>query len=229
VPIEQIKKTITPRYADNRKIEAMRYIGFLDRDGGNVKLGELGREYATTADPDARAKVVGKAMMGVPLYRTTLEWLHFGERESVNKPDLANYWHDSHADELGGASGDALTDAVILFMKLADMAGVVKFIPAGKGRETHIQLNRERLTAVATGASATSVDAQATASATPERQDEVPRRDEARPSLGLETALRVNVEIHIAADAKPATIEEIFKNMRRYLIERADQDDGASA
>jgi len=32
----------------------------------------------------------------------------------------------------------------------------------------------------------------------------------------------VNVEIHIAADAKPATIEEIFKNMRKYLLGQAD-------
>jgi len=36
----------------------------------------------------------------------------------------------------------------------------------------------------------------------------------------------VNVEIHIAADAKPATIEEIFKNMRKYLIEQPDMTNG---
>ena len=40
--------------------------------------------------------------------------------------------------------------------------------------------------------------------------------------MSLGSGLNVNVEIHIAADAKPATIEEIFKNMRRYLLDQPD-------
>jgi hypothetical protein len=36
----------------------------------------------------------------------------------------------------------------------------------------------------------------------------------------------VNIEIHIAADAKAATVEEIFKNMRKYVLNAAPPKDG---
>jgi hypothetical protein len=32
------------------------------------------------------------------------------------------------------------------------------------------------------------------------------------------SAIHINIEIHIAADASSETIEDIFKNMRRYVI-----------
>ncbi len=40
--------------------------------------------------------------------------------------------------------------------------------------------------------------------------------------MSVGAGINVNVEIHIAADAKPATIEEIFKNMRKYLLPQGD-------
>jgi hypothetical protein len=40
--------------------------------------------------------------------------------------------------------------------------------------------------------------------------------------VAVGAGLNVNLEIHIAADAKPATVEEIFKNMRKYLIDGPD-------
>jgi hypothetical protein len=36
--------------------------------------------------------------------------------------------------------------------------------------------------------------------------------------LTLGSGININIEIHIAADAAPETIEEIFKNMRRYVL-----------
>lgn len=41
----------------------------------------------------------------------------------------------------------------------------------------------------------------------------------------ISPGINVNVQIHIAADATSETIEEIFKNMRRYVL----GSDGATA
>lgn len=47
------------------------------------------------------------------------------------------------------------------------------------------------------------------------------------PALVVSPGIHINVEIHIAADASAETVEEIFKNMRRYVLSgdgAADQD-----
>jgi hypothetical protein len=41
------------------------------------------------------------------------------------------------------------------------------------------------------------------------------------PAFSMSPAVNINLEIHIAADAKAATIEEIFKNMRKYVLDRS--------
>jgi hypothetical protein len=38
----------------------------------------------------------------------------------------------------------------------------------------------------------------------------------------LSPGIHINLEIHIAADAKAATVEEIFKNMRKYILNSSD-------
>ncbi|MEV7045463.1 hypothetical protein [Amycolatopsis sp. NPDC051061] len=38
------------------------------------------------------------------------------------------------------------------------------------------------------------------------------------PSVSMNAGINVNVEIHIAADASTETIEDIFRNMRRYIL-----------
>lgn len=40
----------------------------------------------------------------------------------------------------------------------------------------------------------------------------------AEPIVSLGASIHVNIEIHIAADASSETIEEIFRNMRRYVL-----------
>jgi hypothetical protein len=49
----------------------------------------------------------------------------------------------------------------------------------------------------------------------------------AAPALTVGPGIHINIEIHIAADATSETIEEIFKNMRRYVLTGESQaDDG---
>ncbi len=37
------------------------------------------------------------------------------------------------------------------------------------------------------------------------------------PAVSVGPGIHINIEIHIAADALSETIEEIFRNMRRYV------------
>jgi hypothetical protein len=214
VAIDAMKKAIPTRHADNRKIEAVRYIGLLDRDGTNVKLTGDGRDYAN-GDAATRSTVLRKRLRTTPLYRDTLTWLHFNNKESVTKADVGSYWHEKHEDLLAGAAGAALTDAAVFFMRLVDAAGLGKFVAAGVGRVTHLEVDRPTLNEFVTG--------EVVPEELPEPEKETPPPPPPPPApLKVDTGLKVNVEIHIAADAKAATIEEIFKNMRKYLLDQPD-------
>jgi hypothetical protein len=217
--IEDVKKRIPSKHADNRKIEAMRYIGLLDRDGSNIKLSDPGREYAS-GDPAAKSGVVRNQMRQIPLYDATLEWIHHHGHEVVTKTDVANYWHDHLSEESGNAAGQALTDAAVLFARLVGLAGLGKFVAAGRGRDTEIRVDRAALAEYVSG-ERIHADREKTPEPTQQQQEQQQKQEQQR-NLKVGTDLQVNVEIHIAADAKPATIEEIFRNMRKYLLDKPD-------
>jgi hypothetical protein len=222
VEIDRIKKAIPKKHSNAMKFEAMRHVGLLERDGNNVKLSVDGREYAG-GDAAARAEVLRRRRRADPLYSATLEWMHFNNKILVPKTEIANYWHDHHADEIGGARGDALTDSTVFFMRMVGAAELGKFVADGAGRDTQLRMDEGRLQSFVTLEPPTEnrlggdqpVAPAATAAATPAPVS-------ASPRVNIGAGLNVNVEIHVAANAKPATIEEIFKNMRKYLIDGAE-------
>lgn len=166
-----------------------------------------------------------------PLYNATLEWLHYSKVKAPTKTDIANYWVDKHSAAVGSIKGAALTDAAVLFLRMAAAAGVGKFIAAGLGRDTQLRVDPGALEAIVTGVAPTA-PASGGAHTPPGPNAEV-KRDQGGTSGGkavdysVNPAVNINVQIHIAADAKPATIEEIFKNMRKYVLNRSDGDAGA--
>src|SRR3954451_24572987 len=88
VALERIRKAIPPKHADSRKIEAMRHLGLLDRDGENVKLTPEGRDFAA-GDATRRASIIRARLRADPLYNATLEWMHFNDKTTVTKTDIA--------------------------------------------------------------------------------------------------------------------------------------------
>ena len=224
VPLDRVRKTIDSKLSDNRKLEACRYLGLIERDGTNIKLSESGQAYAN-GDDATRTGVMLAALKGVPLYFQTVEWIHHNKKIEPTKTDVGNYWHDKLQSELDGAKDTALTDAVIFFFRVADASGLGKFIAPGRGRP--IALLRSDLEAIQTAVTAAPVvpeeDGATIAAAPPTLaagQQHSPA-DPARPPANLKTspAIHINLEIHIAADATPETVEEIFKNMRKYVLD----------
>jgi hypothetical protein len=229
VPLERIRKTIDSKLSDNRKLEACRYLGLIERDGTNIKLSESGRAYAS-GDDAARSAVMLAALRNVPLYSQTVDWIHHNHKAEPTKTDVGNYWHDKLQSELDGAKDTALTDAVIFFFRVADAAGLGKFIAPGRGRPIALlRSDLDKIEQVVTGS------APQPATSEPQAQPDLPPTAAASevttspapvpatpmtPSVGVQTspAIHINLEIHIAADATPATVEEIFKNMRKYVL-----------
>lgn len=227
VPLERVKKTIDGKYADNRKLEALKRIGLLERDGANIKLSERGREYATATDEEQKQDLMKQALREVPLYVETIEWMHHSKVEDPSKTAVGNYWHDKHQNGLEGAQGAALTDAVIFFMRVAGEAGLGKFTRGSKAKtDSYLKTNAVAIEEFVTGKTAESSGPLEGIAGTPEGAavGHPPVTPTGTPpiTVGASPAIHVNIEIHIAADATAETVAEIFKNMRTYVLNNPD-------
>lgn len=235
IGLDRLRGALESKYGDNRKVEALRYIGLLERDGQNVKLSDAGRKYATATDESVRASVLRDAIRSIPLYVQTIEWMHFSGKTEATRTDVGNRWHDHSSTLLEGAQGAALTDAVIFFLRLAAAAGLGKFIAAGNNRpETLLRGDVAAIEYFAAGpasvpppSDADSANGSVDHAVPPSPASTAASTTRTAVAVATSPAIHVNIEIHIAADATAKTVEEIFKNMRKYVLSApADGDEG---
>lgn len=223
---------------DDRKVAAMVEFGLILRDGKNLRTTDRGQLFST--DPQAALREV---LLSVDLYKSTLDWVHYGKRNTVTAAEIGQYWEASHKDTIGTLSGTTLGYGAVTFGRVIAGAVAGKFTIGRGGKETRIEFDLSVVDLLVTGepdveqpAPADEVDAagvateETTASlegsptppATMERQVVPPS-----PTVNVSTSpsVHVNVEIHIAADATADTVREIFKNMARYVLDKTVDDD----
>jgi hypothetical protein len=168
-----------------------------------------------------------EALREIPLYSETIEWIHHSKIEDPSRSSVGNYWHDKHQDQLEGAQGAALTDAVIFFMRVAAAAGLGKFTRGSKTRpDSYLKPDAPSIEAFVS--SSVKFDDEATEDNSAQDSENAPKTSfgqttkhaQSQPQVSIDTspAIHVNLEIHIAADATAETIAEIFKNMRKYVL-----------
>ncbi len=232
-PLGRLRTAVDARHANGVKIESMKFMGLIDRNGEDVKLTDAGREFAAASTDEGREPIVAERLRAIPLFAETVDWMHYPKHLQPTKTDIANYWHDKQSDKTGGVTGDALTDGAVFFLRATDMAGLGKFVAAGTGRDTHLKGDENALEAFATqrhgaGERHAAKEGQATgagAKATNGREAAAIQPIKQIDNQGggnISTDLNINVQIHVAADAKPEVIRDIFKNMRRYVLDQPD-------
>lgn len=250
VPLEKIRKTLPSKATDNRKLEAMRVVGLIERDKTNIKVSEAGWKYIRATDEFAKADVLREQVATVPLYNDTVAWMHHSKKPDPTRTDVANYWHDKHESRLQGAKGAALTDAAVFFLRLLGAAGLGTFVRAGNNRpDTYLKGDATAIQEFVLGApvppaaggtgearfESLVVDPDAP---DPDQHQTPPAHQQTRPApltpppgsagvtLQTSPAIHVNLEIHIAANATADTVREIFMNMRKYVLNSPKPDDG---
>jgi len=222
-------KTNLGAAGDSRKLNALHYVGVIERDGTNAKLSEAGREIARASD-QKREDLFAARLGETPIYFNTLDWIYWQEMEGPTKVDVASHWIDTKAEGTEGAADGLISDGAICFFRMAEYGGLGKFINAGKGREARFDVDRARLGSLVAGAqddekSDGSQPADHPTAAALGEQSAPQATQPGHQRVTLEPGVRVNIEIHIAADATPDTIEEIFKNMRAYVLNDPESED----
>jgi hypothetical protein len=240
VSLTKVKANLDSKTSDNRKLEAARWIGLIKRDGQNVEITDEGRAYASTQDPADRARIIARLLADAPLYTQTVEWMYHTNKSEPIKTDVMDQWYKHYSDQLEGAQGAALGDGVIMFMRVAEAAGLGKFITAGNRRpETYFKGERAAIEQFyntyvvgkptdaieemgpTPGFEAGPVSAPHSPVLSPAYNaptTQVPVEVAPQVTLQASPAIHINLEIHIAADATADTVAEIFKNMRKYVL-----------
>lgn len=198
--------------ADARKIEAGRYLGLIEKQGNTVRLTEMGRRFAR-GRKEVKQVIICSLIKKIDLYRNTVDWIYHQKNEVANKTDIASFWAQNYAQATGGAKGDALGDGAVFFIRIAEMAGLGKFVPAGRGRESHLKVDIGKLeTFYGTDVPETE------GGPSPSEQVSAPVATKtAAPNAQRYPSINVNIQIHISADAKPSQIRDVFKYMAEYV------------
>lgn len=241
VSLTKVKANLDSKTSDNRKLEAARWIGLIKRDGQNVEITDEGRAYASAQDSAEKTRIMAELLAAAPLYAQTIEWMYHANKSEPTKTDVGDQWYKHYSDQLEGALGAALGDGVIMFMRVAEAAGLGKFITAGNRRpETYFKGDRPAIeefynkyvlgkpaeddtedTAATPGNEAGPVSAPQASGPSPAYaapNAATPSQIAPQVTLQASPAIHINLEIHIAADATADTVAEIFKNMRKYVL-----------
>ncbi|ROZ64672.1 hypothetical protein EDL96_02160 [Kocuria soli] len=217
---------------DGRKLGAMVEFGLVTRDGANIKITDRGSKFASGDQAGALKETVG----GVALYHATLEWVHYGSRSEVTATEIGQYWETKHSATIGGVKGDTLKNGAVCFGRIVQGAGLGALTIGRGGNETRIAFDLSVVDSVlhsTSAAAAVPEGEEPTAppvSAPPSGSEAAAPAAEAVPQIrdvavSASPSVHVNVEIHIAADARADTVREIFKNMARYVLNKPVNDD----
>lgn len=242
VSLTKVKSNLE-KVSDNRKIEAAKWLGLIERDGQNIEITAEGRAWASAQDPAEKTRIFASLLAAAPLYAQTVEWMYHSNKSEPTKTDVGDQWYKHYSELLEGAQGAALGDGVIMFMRVAEAAGLGKFITAGRNRpETYFKGERAAIekfynTYVLGQKNGDGGDGETTdGGAAPQNGSNVlmgahtagnpqPTATQASPvvaapqvTVQASPAIHINLEIHIAADATAETVAEIFKNMRKYVL-----------
>ena len=124
--------------------------------------------------------------------------------------------------EQKGVPPERLDGVLELIVEGARAVGFVR--EWGNGRRTVDlagPIPTEEPAEAATGPAAVAGSVAVTGAAVPQAPSRV-----SGPSVTVGAGVNVNIEIHIAADASSETIEDIFRNMRRYVLNDGQADHG---
>lgn len=137
--------------------------------------------------------------------------------------------------KLEGVAASAAPLAAKNFVESAQFAGVVEDHNGRQVLSTDLPYPTDEGDAGAGPAPAVRVSARPTQAVATQESRRAPRAPTAEPmrptarqagssgpTVEFTPAVNINVQIHIAADASPATVEEIFKNMSKYVLGRTD-------
>jgi hypothetical protein len=117
------KKVIRKQILDYRKIPAYLAWDIVKKEGVNLKLGDRGWDLARNSRP--KHIIYQEILKSDAAYLAALEWAFHQGLEEVTTVDIAAYWHEHYATEVGG-NEKAIRDQAACFFRLCEASNAGK-------------------------------------------------------------------------------------------------------
>jgi hypothetical protein len=151
--IADIKAALGTNVVDPRKMAAYSAWKIVEKSGDRLRLSERGWRYARK--PAEEQDILREVIDSIVPYRSALEWAYHQGMSEVSNVDVANHWHEHHADYVGTDNENTLKDAAVCFFNLCQGASLGKLIVGRRGQPTRLQVSQNELeTFVESGPSA---------------------------------------------------------------------------
>lgn len=215
-------------YAPTRPLNVASAMGVRPSSGGFRGVTGAAVAYGLTTGA-YNSSEIGLTPLGLRIVRPTTEGDDLaGRREALLKPrvigeflrqyDGAALPSDAIAKNVlqeKGVPSERLDDVLTLILTAATSAGLIRDINGKR----FVDLSGASETAATKSTTPSTTVGQSSASRTSENTMPTVQT----PQVTVGSGVNINIEIHIAADASTQTIEDIFRNMRRYVL-RPDGD-----
>lgn len=129
----------------NKVTEAALYIGLILEQGGRYILTELGKKYFQAPETRGKNEALRELLKRNEMFNLTTEYFHHNKIEKPTKLDVGSYWNQNFPIKIKGMDEEELTSSIIFFFKFMELASLGKYINAGNGRETRIDLDMVEL------------------------------------------------------------------------------------
>ena len=141
--LKEAKAIVKRQILDPRKVNAYETWSVIAREGDRIRLSDIGWRLAR--EPENENAILKVALGSVHLYQLALEWAYNQELPTVTNVDVANYWHEHHAEELGTDKENTIKDNAVCFFHLAEGAGFGVVKVGRRGQLTRLEICVESL------------------------------------------------------------------------------------
>lgn len=147
----EAKAVLDPGVLDGRKINAMKFWGFIEDTAGKMILTERGRGLAK--DKAARKAHYLAEVIKVTLpYHAIIERVHHRNEDKITSPEVAAHWHKNFKANVSDAE-KILNDQAVCFFHIAQGADLGELVVGRHGQPTRFEFHAANVVSFLNGAS----------------------------------------------------------------------------
>jgi hypothetical protein len=145
-------KTINSNLTE-KVIDAATFVGLVKELSGKYIVTEPGKSFYQAQDKRGKNDALRELLKNIEIYNLTTEYFHHNKIEKPTKLDVGSFWNQNFSSKIKDLNEEDLTSSIIFFLKFLELASLGKFINAGRGRETRIDLDMVELAKYITSSS----------------------------------------------------------------------------
>ena len=139
--LAEAKAVVDKKRLDGRKINALKFWGFIEDDGNKMKITNQGRQLVKDSGA-YQSEVLREVVRRVPPYLAVVERATHRHEETISATDVAAHWHEHFRSDVAD-SEKTLNDQAVCFFQIAQGADLGTLTIGRKGMPTRFDFDAD--------------------------------------------------------------------------------------